>query len=87
MATLAAFFITLLILTAQRHANELADKRAQLTLLIALLNEKKSAKIIELLEEQRRDNPFLTSRVDAQAAEMARAADPTEVFEQLEAPD
>lgn len=76
LATIAAVVIALLILTTQRHSDELADKRAQLTLQIALLSEKKVAKIIELLEEQRRDNPLLASRPDREAAEMAVSVDP-----------
>ncbi|WP_267389737.1 hypothetical protein [Sphingomonas sp. GC_Shp_3] len=67
--------MALLILTTQRHGEELAESRAQLTLHIAMLSERKIAKVIELLEEQRRDNLMLPSRVDHEAAEMAQASD------------
>ena len=72
IATVAALLVALLILTTQRHEDELAEKRARLTLQIAALSEKKIAKIIELLEEQRRDNPLLPMREDALAADMAQ---------------
>ncbi len=75
IATIAALLVALLILTTQRHEEELAESRAQLTLHIAMLSERKIAKVIELLEEQRRDNPMLPSRVDHEAAEMAQPAD------------
>ena len=74
LATIAALLVALLILTTQRHGEELAERRAQLTLHIAMLSERKIAKVIELLEEQRRDNPMLPSRVDHEAAEMAQAS-------------
>lgn len=75
IATIAALLVALLILTTQRHEQELAESRAQLTLHIALMSERKIAKVIALLEEQRRDNPMLPSRVDHEAADMAQPAD------------
>ena len=85
LVTIAALIVALLILTTQRHEEELADKRARLTLQIAVLSEKKIAKLIELMEEQRRDNPLLPSRVDREADAMATASDPRASLEQLEA--
>lgn len=85
LVTIAALVVALLILTTQRHEEELADKRARLTLQIAVLSEKKIAKLIELMEEQRRDNPLLPSRVDREADAMATASDPRASLEQLEA--
>ncbi len=79
VATVAAFIAALLILTTQRHEDELAERRSQLTLQIALLSEKKVSKIIELLEELRRESPLLASRVDPVAEEMARSSDPEAV--------
>lgn len=40
-----------------------------------MLSERKIAKIIELMEEQRRDNLLLPSRADNEAAGMAHPAD------------
>ena len=60
-----ALYIALLILTTQRHADQLAQHREQLTLELAILNEQKTAKVIELLEEMRRDSPNLRNRRDA----------------------
>ena len=51
---IGALYIALLILTTQRHADQLAQHREQLTLELAILNEQKTAKVIELLEEMRR---------------------------------
>lgn len=82
-ATLAGLGIALLILTTQRHEDELAEKRSELTLQIALLSEKKVAKVIQLLEEQRRDNPMLANRSDQAAAEMGQPTNPAHSLEAI----
>ena len=81
VATIAALLTALLILTTQRHQDELAEKRARLTLQIAALSEKKIAKLIALMEEQRHDNPLLPERIDRAAAEMAKPVDPSSELE------
>lgn len=75
-ATVAAFLVSILILVTQRREDQLADRRAQLTLEVALLADRRSAKIIQLLEELRRDQPDVADRVDAESDEMAKPADP-----------
>ena len=47
-----------------------------MTLQLAILSEQKLAKIIQLIEESRRDDPLLDNRVDASAEAMAMPADP-----------
>ena len=78
-----ALYVTLFILATQRRADELAGYREQLTLELAILGEQKSAKIIALLEEMRRDHPLLRNRVDEEAAQMAVAADPQAVLDAI----
>jgi uncharacterized membrane protein len=78
-----AFFVALVILATQRRADRLAEHREQLTLELAILSEQKSAKIISLLEEMRRDNPMLRNRIDEEAAAMAIAADPQAVLDAI----
>ena len=80
---LLALYVTVLILTTQRREDQLAGYREQLTLELAILSEQKSAKIIALLEEMRRDSPTLKNRVDEEAAEMAVAADPQAVLDAI----
>ena len=80
---LGALYIALLILTTQRRADKLAQHREQLTLELAILNEQKTAKVIALLEEMRRDNPNLRDRIDREAASMAIPADPQAVLEAI----
>ena len=71
-----ALYVTVLILTTQRREDQLAGYREQLTLELAIVGEQKSAKIIALLEEMRRDNPILEDRVDEEAVAMSVATNP-----------
>lgn len=83
-ATVAALLIALLILTTQQHQNQLAERRSQLTLQISILSEKKIAKVIALIEEQRRESPVLASRTDNEAEAMSRPVDPRASLYSLE---
>lgn len=76
VVTLAALYMTVLILTTQRREDELTGLREQLTLELSILSEQKSAKIIALLEELRRDDPSISDRHDADAAALSTPADP-----------
>ena len=76
-------YITVLILTTQRRQDQLAGYREQLTLELAILSEQKSANIIALLEEMRRDSPMLRNRVDAEATAMSVAVDPQAVLDAI----
>ncbi len=78
--TAAAFVIAVMILTSQRRADRFANLREQMTLEATLLTEQKTRKIIELLEELRRDSPELPDRQDMEADQMATKADPHEVL-------
>ena len=84
VATVAALLIALLILTTQQHQSQLAERRSQLTLQISILSEKKIAKVIALIEEQRRESPELASRTDNEADAMSHSVDPRETLNSLE---
>jgi uncharacterized membrane protein len=74
-ANLFSLFVVMLVLVAQKHEDELNTHRDTLTLELAILSEHKVAKIIQLLEELRRDSPHIHDRVDPQAEQMAEPAD------------
>jgi len=82
-AALAALFMTVLILTTQQRDDALIGLRDQLTLELAILAEQKSAKIIALLEELRRDDPAIADRADSHADDLAKPADPDAVLDAL----
>jgi uncharacterized membrane protein len=83
IGTLMALYITVLILITTQREKEIGEHREQLTLELAILSEQKSAKIIQLIEEARRDNPFIGDRHDAHAAELAVPADPEAVLDAI----
>ena len=78
--SLLAMVIALMILISQSRADRFANLREQMTLESTLLTEQKTSKIIELLEELRRDSPGVRDREDVEAIQMAAKADPHEVL-------
>ena len=77
---LGALIMTSLILTTQRREDQLSTHREQLTLELAILSEQKATKIIQLLEELRRDHPQIADRVDLEAEALSEAANPQAVL-------
>ena len=71
-----AFFVVVLILITQRREEQLDRHHARLTLQLTIQAEQKTAKVIALLEELRRDSPSVHNRVDDEANAMAETADP-----------
>jgi uncharacterized membrane protein len=87
VATLFSLFVVMLVLVAQKHEDELNAHRDTLTLELSILSEHKIAKVIQLLEELRRDSPHVEDRVDAQADQMAEPADAGSVLAAARAND
>ena len=82
--SVASIYVTVLILGTQQRDDVIASYREQLTLELAILSEQKSAKIIELLEALRADNPLIANRIDDEAAAMAVPADPQAVLQAIQ---
>jgi uncharacterized membrane protein len=80
-----ALYVAALILTTQRRQDQLASHREQLTLELAIVADQKVAKIIELLEELRRDSPTLANRSDHAAHAMSTPSDPHLVLDAIKA--
>jgi uncharacterized membrane protein len=74
-ATLFSLILVVFLLVAQKHEDELNAHRDTLTLELAILSDHKIAKVIQLLEELRRDSPHVQDRDDPQAEQMAEPAD------------
>ncbi len=83
LVSLSSLVIASLILTTQRRDDELAGYREQLTLELSILGEQKTAKVIQLLEELRRDLPSVVNRVDHEATALARPSDPQAVLDAI----
>lgn len=85
VVSLSGLLLATTILITQHREGKLADTRAHLDLQINLLAETKIAKLIELVEELRRDMPSVRDRDDVEANAMQRPADPQLVVNALEA--
>jgi len=65
---LGALLTATVVLAKQNRLARLAEQRAHLDLKVTLLTEQKTAKLIDLLEELRRDLPNVKDRDDPEAA-------------------
>jgi uncharacterized membrane protein len=81
--SVAALYMVVLILVSREREDELARHREMLLLELAILSEEKIAKVIQLLEESRRDNPHIHDRLDIDAETMVRAADTRRVLDAI----
>ena len=84
VATVCSLLVTVMILVSANRGNVLDQQRDRLALQIALLTDRKTAKIIALLEELRRDSPAVHDRDDPEASALAQATDPHAVAAELE---
>jgi uncharacterized membrane protein len=80
-----ALYLAAMILITQRHDDEMATRREQITLELAILSEQKSAKIISLLEEFRRNDPHQGNDRDEVAEALAQPADAQVVLDAIRA--
>jgi uncharacterized membrane protein len=82
--SVAALVIGTMVLTSQNRQTLHAEQRSRVDLEVNLQAEAKITKLIELLEELRRDMPSVPDRVDPVAQEMQEVADPHRALSALE---
>jgi uncharacterized membrane protein len=81
--SLVALYMVVLILVSGEREDLLTQHRDMLLLELAILSEQKIAKVIQLLEESRRDNPHIHDRRDVDAENMGQAADTRSVLDAI----
>ncbi len=81
---LGALFTTTIVLTRQNRMAKVEEQRAHLDLKVTLLTEQKVAKVIELLEELRRDLPNVHNRDDPEAVSLKQSMNPDLVLAALD---
>jgi len=81
---LGALLTATIVLTKQNRLARLAEQRAHLDLTVTLLTEQKAAKLIDLLEELRRDLPDVKDRHDSSAAALKQSMSPDLVLAALD---
>ncbi len=74
---------TVVLIKQNRHA-KLEEQRAHLDLKVTLLTEQKVAKLIDLIEELRRDLPNVKNRHDSEAAALQQSMNPDLVLAALD---
>ena len=81
---LGALLTATIVLTKQNRLAKLAEQRAHLDLKVTLLTEQKAAKLIDLIEELRRDLPNVKNRHDTEAAVLKQSMNPDLVLAALD---
>jgi len=81
---LGALLTTTVVLTKQNRLAKLEEQRAHLDMKVTLLTEQKAAKLIDLLEELRRDLPNVRNRHDPEAAALQQSMNPELVLAALD---
>jgi uncharacterized membrane protein len=81
---LGALLTATVVLGKQNRFAKLAEQRAHLDLKVTLLTEQKAAKLIDLMEELRRDLPNVRDRNDANAQELQQPMTPVLVLAALD---
>jgi len=84
LAGLGGLLMTTVVLITQNRQGKLSERREQLDLQMSLLTEQRTAKIIDLLEELRRDMPSVRNRFDSEAEALTRIVDPQAILATLE---
>ena len=81
---LVSVLTTIVVLIKQNRVSRLNEQRDHLHLKVTLLIEQKAAKLVDLLEELRRDLPNVKDRHDSGAAVMLHAMSPLSVLAALD---
>jgi uncharacterized membrane protein len=84
IVTYIGVLITMAVMVRQNRIAQVEDSRTQLELQVNLLAEQKISKIIELLEELRRDMPDVRDRSDDHATKFQAVTNPDTIFDELD---
>src|SRR4051794_33292911 len=76
IVSLSALLTTTVVLIKQNRMGKLQEQRAHLDLQLNLLTEQKTTKLIDLIEELRRDLPMVKDRHDPEATALQQPTDP-----------
>jgi uncharacterized membrane protein len=84
IVALGSLLTSTIVLAKQNRFAKLEERRAHLDLKVTLLTEQKAAKLIDLLEELRRDLPNVKNRHDPEAAALRQSMNPDLVLAALD---
>ena len=78
-----ALLLTVAVLIRQNRMAQLAEHRAHLDLQINLLTEQKATKILQIVDELRRELPALRGQSDAEVEELVKPADAHAILHEI----
>ena len=84
MVSLSALLVAILILTTANRVAQIDTARDKLDLQINLLNERRTAKLIRMLDEFRRDSPQVPTHNDPEVHQLSEPTDPHAVSRAIE---
>lgn len=84
ITSLAGLLMATLILTTANRIAQIDTQRDKLDLQINLLNERRTGKLIRMLDEQRRDNPVLPTHDDPEVRKLSEPNDTLDVVRAIE---
>ena len=84
MVTLSALLVALLILTTANRVAQIDTARDKLALQINLLNERRTGKLIRMLDELRRDTPHVPTHDDPEVHQLSEPTDTQAVARAIE---
>ena len=84
MLTLSGLLVAILILTTANRVAQIDTQRDKLTLQINLLNERRTAKLIRMIDELRRDSPNLPTHDDPEVQQLSEPTNTQEVSRAIE---
>lgn len=82
--SLGALLTMIVVLIKQNRLTKFEEQRAHLDLQVTLLTEQKTTKLIQLVEELRRDLPMVKNRHDPEAEALKQPTDPHQVLAALD---
>jgi uncharacterized membrane protein len=82
--TLCGLLVAILILTTANRVAQIDTQRDKLALQINLLNERRTGKIIRMLDEMRRDSPELPHTEDPEVRQLSEPTNTQEVARAIE---
>lgn len=84
MVSLSGLLVAILILTTANRIAQIDTARDKLDLQINLLNERRTAKLIRMLDEFRRDSPQVPTHHDPEVQQLSEPTDPQAVVRAIE---
>jgi uncharacterized membrane protein len=84
IVSLSGLLVAILILTTASRIAQIDTQRDKLSLQINLLNERRTGKLIRMLDEVRRDSPQLPTHHDLEVQQLSEPTDPQAVTRAIE---